>query len=196
MACRRAGRLRWQLGTKYWTQLPSHGKRGLTDYFDGDPAVALRLDRFQGAADRVHGNVRETPGRISRFRPVREVSAASGSGVPHHGGSIAAPAEPITATGAANASESRMLPTPLLVVTWKALLREVEQGTPKRPKSYMPVPPPYVDRCRFRPSPPAEWSRIYAGTIGQVKDCLWPVPFSVTRRANSGGMPVGGNVRK
>src|SRR5918996_154574 len=119
------------------------------------------------------------PGGFPGSVPSGRFSAASGSGVPHHGGSIAAPAEPITATGAANASEGRMLPTPLLVVTWKALLREVEQGTPKRPKSYMPVPPPYVDRCRFRPSPPAEWSRIYAGTIGQVKDCPWPVPFSV-----------------
>src|SRR5918996_6458258 len=129
---------------------------------------------FTGICGKLPGG---TPGSV----PSGRFSAASDSGcpTPTMEAQLLLPLSPLRQPARPMQARAEWLPTPLLVVTWIALLREVEQGTPKRPKSYMPVPPPYVDRCRFRPSPPAEWSRIYAGTIGQVKDCPWPVPFSV-----------------
>src|SRR5918996_2045487 len=103
---------------------------------------------FTGICGKLPGG---TPGSV----PSGRFSAASDSGcpTPTMEAQLLLPLSPLRQPARPMQARAEWLPTPLLVVTWIALLREVEQGTPKRPKSYMPVPPPYVDRCRFRPSP-------------------------------------------
>src|SRR5918996_289177 len=99
---------------------------------------------FTGICGKLPGG---TPGSV----PSGRFSAASDSGcpTPTMEAQLLLPLSPLRQPARPMQARAEWLPTPLLVVTWIALLREVEQGTPKRPKSYMPVPPPYVESMQI-----------------------------------------------